>query len=139
MPLKEIDRPAWHATIGVETSKISMQPIEKDELYHHLRGFLKSKGITLDNGIYADGVQHGCNLLTDAINATQHTVARAKIEVDAKLDQLRQSIHEATAPKPPVVPPDRERSTASARARAKGKAKRQARSSANRASAPPSE
>jgi hypothetical protein len=40
-------------------------------------------------------------LLADAINATQKTVVRAKTEVDKKLDQVRQSIHEATAPKPP--------------------------------------
>ena len=76
-----------------------MKKIEKDELYEHLRGFLKSKGIALDSGTYAERIHQGCNLLADAINATQTTVARAKAEVDKQLDQLRQSIHEATAPK----------------------------------------
>lgn len=76
-----------------------MKKIEKDELYEHLRGFLKSKGVALDSGTYTQRIHQGCDLLTEAINATQTTVARAKAEVDKKLDQLRLSIHEATAPK----------------------------------------
>ena len=80
-----------------------MKKIEKDELYEHLRGFLKSKGIALDSGTYSERIHQGCNLLADAINATQKTVARAKAEADKKLDQLRQSIHEATAPKSPAT------------------------------------
>jgi len=78
-----------------------MKKIERDELYENLRGFLKTKGIALDSGAYSQRIQQGCHLLADAINATQKTVVRAKTEVDKKLDQLRQSIHEATAPKPP--------------------------------------
>jgi hypothetical protein len=38
------------------------------------------------------------------VNATQKTAKRAKTEVEKKLDELRQSIHEATAPKPAVPP-----------------------------------
>jgi len=78
-----------------------MKKIERDELYENLRGFLKTKGIALDSGAYSQRIQQGCHLLADAINATQKTVVRAKTEVDKKLDQVRQSIHEATAPKPP--------------------------------------
>src|SRR5438094_5159516 len=88
-----------------KTYKASMKKIEKDELYEHLRGFLKSKGIALDSGSYTQRIHQGCNLLADAINATQITVERAKAEVDKKLDQLRQSIHEATAPKSSAASP----------------------------------
>ncbi len=116
-----------------------MQKIEKDELFNHLRGFLKSRGITLDNGAYADGIQHGCGLLTDAINATQQTMSRAKVEVDTKLEQLRQSIHDATAPKPPVARSGPEPSRSGALAQAKGKTKRGAGSAANRAKTRPPE
>ena len=102
-----------------------MKKIDQDELFQHLRGFLKSKGIALDNGTYAQRIHQGCNLLTDAINATQTTVARARAEVDEKLDQLRQSIHEATAPKPSAASPG-EPSTTSKSAQAKGKTGRRA-------------
>lgn len=77
-----------------------MQPIKKNELFHHLGEFLKSKGIKLTNGSFTAPIQEGCNLLSDAINATHKTVEHTKIQVDEALDQLRQSIHERTAPKP---------------------------------------
>ena len=113
--------PDFRAILQNKTYKASMKKIEKDELYEHLRGFLKSKGIALDSGSYTQRIHQGCNLLADAINATQTTVERAKAEVDKKLDQLRQSIHEATAPKSSS---GRGRSTTSKSAQAKGKTKR---------------
>lgn len=79
-----------------------MKQIDKNELYQNLRGFLKSKGIELQDGSYANRVRQGCGLLADAVNATQKTVRRARVEVDRKLDQLRQSIHNATASEPVV-------------------------------------
>ena len=97
-----------------------MKKIERDELYENLRGFLKSKGIALDSGTYSQRIHQGCNLLADAINAAQKTVARAKVEADKKLDQLRQSIHQATAPKSPGP----RRSTTGRSAQGKGKTKR---------------
>ena len=78
-----------------------MQTIKKDELFHNLGDFLKSKGIELNEGSYTARIQQGCNLLSDAINATQKTVKQTKVTVDQALDKLRQSIHESTAPKPP--------------------------------------
>ena len=78
-----------------------MKTIKKDELFESLGDFLKLKGVELKDGDYAKRIRQGCNLLTDAINGTQKTVKHAKVEVDKKLDQLRQTIHEATAPKPP--------------------------------------
>jgi hypothetical protein len=76
-----------------------MKAIQQDELYEHLSGFLKGKGIELKEGSYANGIQKGCTLLADAINLSQKGLSRAKVEVDKKLDQMRQVIHEKTAPK----------------------------------------
>jgi hypothetical protein len=77
-----------------------MQTIKKDELFRNLGGFLKSKGIELNEGSYTARIQQGCNLLADAINATQKTVKQTKVKVDHALDQLRRTIHESTAPPP---------------------------------------
>ena len=79
-----------------------MKTIKKDELFQSLGGFLKSKGIELNEGSYTARIQTGCNLLSDAINATQQTVSKTKVKVDHALDQLRQTIHERTAPTPPT-------------------------------------
>ncbi len=84
-----------------------MKKIDNDEFYQNVRDFLKSKGIKLNKGPYAQRVHAGCDFLADAINATRETVARAKVEVDKQLDHLRQSIHEATAPRSPAAPPPR--------------------------------
>jgi hypothetical protein len=78
-----------------------MNTIKKDELFSHLDGFLKSKGIELKEGSYASHIKQGCNLLADAINATQETVSQTHVEVNRALDKLRQTIHESTAPPPP--------------------------------------
>jgi hypothetical protein len=82
-----------------------MKPLEKTELYNNLSGFLKTKGIELKAGSYANAIEKSCHLLADAINLGQKGVGRAKVEVEAKLDQMRQVIHEKTAPKPPVLTP----------------------------------
>jgi hypothetical protein len=100
-----------------------MKKIEKDELYENLRGFLKSKGIALDDGTYTQRIHQGCNLLAEAINAAQKTVARARAEADKKLDELRQSIHEATAPQSSAASPN-PRSKTGKSAEDKGKYKR---------------
>ena len=77
-----------------------MKTIKQDELFQSLCDFLKSKGIELKDGAYPKRIRRACNLLGDTINATQRTARKAKNQVDNKLDQLRQTIHEATAPKP---------------------------------------
>src|SRR5262249_14930474 len=84
---------------GWATKRKSMKPIEKSELYEHVTGFLKSKGVELKSGSYASGIQAGCSLLADAINLSQQGLSRAKVELDEKLDRVRQAIHEKTAPK----------------------------------------
>ena len=64
-----------------------------------MSGFLKDKGIELKEGAYTKGIQNGCSLLADAINLSQQGLNRAKVEVDKRFDQMRQAIHEKTAPK----------------------------------------
>src|SRR5262245_31561107 len=81
-----------------------MKTIKKDELYQSLGDFLKSKGIELKDGVYPHRIGRACDLLTNAINETQSTMKAAKAKVNAKLDQLRQTIHEATAPQRPSTP-----------------------------------
>jgi len=78
-----------------------MKPIEQNEIYDHLSQFLKGKGIDMQQGTYTRRLQKGCSLLTDAVNLTQQGMARAKTEIDKRLEQMRQVIHEKTAPKPP--------------------------------------
>jgi hypothetical protein len=77
-----------------------MKPIEKDEVYEHLRGFLRSKGIELQEGSYSQTIQKSCSILADAINLSQRGIEKAKTGIDQQLDKMRQVIHEKTAPKP---------------------------------------
>jgi outer membrane biosynthesis protein TonB len=83
-----------------------MNKIDKDELYRHLTQFLKTKGIEFHEGTYTERIRQGCSLLTDTINLANQAVKRAKVEVDKTLTQVRQTVHEKTAPKaPPAEPP----------------------------------
>lgn len=111
-----------------------MNPIQKDELYENISQFLKNKGIELKEGSYTKGVHAGCSLLADAINLSQSGIERAKTGIEKKLEQVRQVIHEKTAPKPPVftTPPppkangkQRSASVPPKTVRAKGKANSQ--------------
>jgi hypothetical protein len=81
-----------------------MKPIQKDELYEHVRQFLKAKGIEMQDGSYPRGIQKGCSILADAINLSQKGIAQAKVEIDKNLDRMRQVIHEKTAPKTAAKP-----------------------------------
>jgi len=101
-----------------------MKTIKQDELFQSLSDFLKAKGIELKDGAYPQRIRRACNLLGDAINATQRTAKKAKDEVDKKLDQVRQTIHEATAPKPPSTSAPKNQATSAPRSkktRASGK------------------
>ncbi len=88
-----------------------MKKIKQNELFQSLSGFLKDKGIELKEGTYAERIHKACNLLGDTINATQSTARKAKQEVDKKLDEVRECIHEATAPRPPEAPAQKPAST----------------------------
>ena len=83
-----------------------MKTIKKDELFEHLQGFLKGKGVELKEGPYSQGIHAGCSLLADAINLSQAGIERAKTGIETRLEQVRQVIHEKTAPKPPRTTPN---------------------------------
>jgi hypothetical protein len=76
-----------------------MSDINKEEMFGHLKGFLKSKGIDIQDGTYAEGIRKGCEILTDTVNMSQRALEKAKGAVDKGLDQVRQTVHERTAPK----------------------------------------
>src|ERR1051325_4866058 len=81
-----------------------MNPIREDELYENISEFLRNKGIELGEGQYTKGIHAGCSLLADAINLSQAGLERATTEVERQVDQIRQVIHEKTAPKGPSSP-----------------------------------
>ncbi len=81
-----------------------MKTIEKDELFQSLSGFLKAKGIELKEGVYAQRIRQACNLLGDAVNATQKTAMKAKDELDRNLARLRESLREKKAKAPGPSP-----------------------------------
>jgi hypothetical protein len=76
-----------------------MSDIKKEEMFGNLKGFLKSKGIEIQAGAYAEGIRKGCEILTDTVNMSQRAFDRAKEAADKGLDQVRQTVHEYTAPK----------------------------------------
>jgi len=76
-----------------------MSDIKKEEMFGNLKSFLKSKGIEIQDGSYANGIRKGCDILTDTVNMSQRAFDRAKVAVDKGLDQVRQTVHEKTAPK----------------------------------------
>jgi hypothetical protein len=71
-----------------------MSDIKKEEMFGNLKSFLKSRGIEIQEGSYANGIRKGCDILTDTVNMSQRAFDRAK-----GLDQVRQTVHEYTAPK----------------------------------------
>jgi hypothetical protein len=79
--------------------RTNMKQINKEEMFGNLKSFLKSKGIEVQEGAYAQRIRQGCELLTDSINVSQRTLKSAK----SAMDQLRQTIHEQTAPKSPAA------------------------------------
>ena len=102
-----------------------MSDIKKEEMFGNLKNFLKSKGIEVQEGSYAEGIRKCCEILTDTVNMSQRAFDRAKVAVDKGLDQVRQTVHEKTAPKPKTAAPGanqtRTKSSASKGASAKTK------------------
>jgi hypothetical protein len=76
-----------------------MSDIKKEEMFGNLKSFLKSRGIDIQEGSYANGIRKGCDILTDTVNMSQRAFDRAKDAMDKGLDQARQTVHEYTAPK----------------------------------------
>ena len=82
-----------------------MNEINKEEMFGNLKNFLKSKGIELqDEGAYSQHIRRGCDILTDTVNLSQRGFENAKSAMERGLDQLRQTIHEHTAPKAQSAP-----------------------------------
>ena len=81
-----------------------MKKIYEGELFGHLSGFLKAKGIELKEGTYTKHIEQGCSLLSSAINVSQKGIKRAQAEAAKTIDEMRQVIHEKTAPQPPPAP-----------------------------------
>jgi hypothetical protein len=110
-----------------------MKQLNKTELYEHLSGFLKAKGIEFKEGSYAQAIQKSCSFLTDVVNLGQQGLGKAKTKIDKNLDRVRQAVHEATAPKtngrssatPPPPPNSAAKPAAKTASRqAKGKARK---------------
>lgn len=80
-----------------------MKQIKREEVFGSFKDFLKSKGIELQEGPYAHRIQQGCDLLTDSVNLSQRALTKTKTAVEGSLEQLRQVIHEKTAPKAPAA------------------------------------
>jgi len=76
-----------------------MSDIKKEEMFGNLKSFLKTKGIEIQEGSYANGIRRGCDILTDTVNMSQRAYDRAKVAVDQGLNKARQTVHEYTAPK----------------------------------------
>ena len=84
-----------------------MKQLDRHEIYENLSGFLQTRGIELKEGSYSQAIQKSCSFLTDVINLGQKGLCKARTKVDKNLDRVRQTIHQATAPKPTssTVPP----------------------------------
>jgi hypothetical protein len=102
-----------------------MKEIKKEEVFGQFRDFLKSKGIELQEGTYTQRIRQGCEIVADSVNLSQRALRETKSAVNQGLDQLRQAIHEHTAPPPArgqAAPPSSAAQTASPRRdRKKGK------------------
>jgi hypothetical protein len=92
-------------------NEVIMSDIKKEEMFGNLKGFLKSKGIDIQEGSYAEGIRKGCEILTDTVNMSQRALERTKDAVDQGLEKARQTVHEYTAPK---TKPGSPKTTASA-------------------------
>jgi len=108
-----------------------MKRIKKGELYQHVDTFLKTKGVELKTGSYTERIQRVCGLLSDIINTSQSGLERAKEETEKRLDQVRQVIHEKTAPRtaqsatpPPAAAAEKSPPHRKSRAKRPGKSSR---------------
>ena len=101
-----------------------MKKINDGELFGHLSGFLKAKGIELKEGAYAKHIEQGCSLLSSAINVSQKGIKRAQAEAAKKIEEMRQVIHEKTAPQPPPPPTAKQKPTAQKQTAKKKSARR---------------
>jgi len=76
-----------------------MKPIQKDEVYNQVANFLKSRGLELKDGAYPETLKKGCEIFAEGVNLGQEGLEKAKVTLSKTIDEVRQSIHEKTAPK----------------------------------------
>jgi len=76
-----------------------MKPIENHETYHHLSLFVKAKCSEMKQTSYSHCVHKSYEIFRDTINLSQRGLERAKVTIDKGINQVRQVIHEKTAPK----------------------------------------
>lgn len=101
-----------------------MKKLKKDEIYKNLSAFLQTKGVELKDGSITARIKNGCSILSDTINFAQGNLQKAKAQMDKKLNEMREVIHQKTAPKtqpPPKAAPAKPPSKAKAKAKAKPK------------------
>jgi hypothetical protein len=106
-----------------------MKAIKKDELFGHLSQFLKSRGVEIKEGSYAESIQKGCSILTDTINLSQKGLEVAKTQIDKQVEVMRQVIHEHTAPRTQTAKPAPKAGNAGGKKKASAKIKQPAKAS----------
>ena len=111
----------------VARNEIIMNEINKEEMFGNLKSFLKSKGIEIQQGgSYAEGIRKGCEILTDTVNLSQRAFDRAKGAMDKGLEQVRQVVHERTAPKSKSGEASKKTASRATQSKAKGGANKTA-------------
>ncbi len=103
-----------------------MKTIDKNELFENFKSFLKDKGVELHDGSYTRRMEQGCGLLADTINLSQKAFEKTCEQVDKGWDQMRQFIHESTAPKTPPAQAASEPCPGQAKAKSKTGSKKKA-------------
>lgn len=77
-----------------------MKKLKRNELFRNVSAFLAERGVELKDGSLTGRIRQGCDVLTDAVNLAQSGLAKAKAGVGAKVEHIRQVVHEKTAPQP---------------------------------------
>lgn len=104
-----------------------MKTIKKNELFEHVSGFLKERGIELKEGSYTNRIRKGCELLAEVINCTERGIAEAAAQMDQGLERMRDIIHRKTAPKQRPAASPRAKPTGSRRTKSVRKPRKAAR------------
>jgi DNA-binding transcriptional MerR regulator len=76
-----------------------MKKLKPEDLFQHLNGFLKDKGVELAGSKrISQSLRRSCEKITQSINTANQAIRFAKKQVEAKLDQMRDAIHLKTTP-----------------------------------------
>lgn len=75
-----------------------MKTLKKGELFRSVKKHLEANGVILEKGEASDKLRAGCALLTAVATKGQSSFQTAKNAVTEQIDNLRQTIHDKTAP-----------------------------------------